>query len=64
MLMTVPDRGGLQAVDTLDIVGHFGVRTPVEVNLITKKLSFYKELKLWFSAKTIDCNCDTRLLSC
>ena len=34
--MIIPDRGGPQAFDSLDMVGHFGLCTPVEVNLITK----------------------------
>ena len=62
--MTIPDRGGLQAFDSLDMLGHFALCTPVEVNLITKVLSSHKILKPRFSAKTIDCHCDTRLLSC
>ena len=62
--MTIPDRGGLQAVDCLDVLGHLGLCTPVEMNLITKVHSSYIELKLWFSPKTINRICDKRLLSC
>ena len=39
------------------MVGHFGVCTPVELNLITNVLFSYIVLKHWFSPKTIDCNC-------
>ena len=63
MVLTIPDRGGPQRVDGFDMVGHFGFCTPVEVNLITKVLCYYAALKLWFSPKTIDCDCDTKLLS-
>ena len=52
--MTIPDRGGQEAVDSLDMTGHFGFCTPVELNLITKVLSSDMELRLWFSPKTID----------
>ena len=62
--MTVPDRGGQEAVDSPDMTGNFGFCTPVELNLITKVPSFYIKLKLWFQQETIDCNCDTRLLFC
>ena len=64
LLMTIPDRGGPEPVDSLNMIGHFGFCTLVKVNVITKVLSDSKELKLWFSPKTIDCNCYTRLLSC
>ena len=49
--MTIPDRGRQEAVDSLDMVGHFGLCTPVEVNLITKVPSYYIVLTLWFSPK-------------
>ena len=62
--MTIPERGGQEAVDSLDMTGHFGFCTTVELNLITKVLFYYIVLKLWFSPKTIDCNCNTKLLSC
>ena len=62
--MTSPENGGPDFVDSLGTVGHFDFCTPVEVNLITKVLSYYIDLELWFSPKTFDCNCDTRLLSC
>ena len=62
--MTIPERGGQEAVDSLDMTGHFGFCTPIELNLITKVLSIFKDLKLWFSPKTIDYNCDRRLVSC
>ena len=62
--MTIPDRGGLQAVGSLDIVGHFSPCTPVELNLITKVLSDYNELKLWFLSWKYECKCDRRLLTC
>ena len=64
MLITIPDHEGPQAVDGPDMVGHFGFCIPVELNLITKVLFFYIVLKLWFSPKKVNCNCDTRLLSC
>ena len=60
--MTSPNRGGPEAVDGLDMVGHFGVCTPVEVNLITKVFCYFMELKFWFLPKTNDCNCDTKLM--
>ena len=42
--MTIPDRGGLRAVDSLDdMVGHFGFCTLVEVNENTKLLYDFKE---------------------
>ena len=62
--MTNPEPGGLEFVDSLEKVGHFGFCTPVELNLCTKVLSYQIDLKLWFSPKTIDHNCDTRLVSC
>ena len=62
--MTIADRGGQEAFGSLDMTGNFVFCTPVELNLITKEPSWYIVLKLWFSQKTIDCNCDTRLLSC
>ena len=54
LLMTILDLGVLQAIDSLDMVGLFGLCAPVEVNLIKKVLSSYIELKLWFPPKTID----------
>ena len=48
MLETSPDCGGPEAVDSLDMVGHFGVCTPVEVNLITKVFCYFIELKFGF----------------
>ena len=60
--MTIPDRGG--PADSLNMIGHFGFCTLVKVNVNTKVLSDSEELKLWFSPKTIDCKCYTRLLSC
>ena len=62
--MISPDCGGPEAPDNLDMEGHFGFRTTVELNLITSVLFYYIVLKLWFSPKTNDCNCNTRLLSC
>ena len=62
--MASPETGGPQFVDSLDMVEHFGFGTPVELNLSTKVLSNQIDLKLWFSAKTIDHKCDTRLLAC
>ena len=44
--MTSPDCGCPEAPDSLHIVGHFGFCTPVELNLITKVLSYYVDLKL------------------
>ena len=61
--MTNPDRGGPEDAGSLDMVEHFGFRTTVELNLIPKVLFYHTVLKLWFSRKTIACNCDTRLLS-
>ena len=52
--MNCPKHGESDFVDSLDIVGHFGFCTPVELNLITKVHSYYIDLKLWFSSKTID----------
>ena len=62
--MASPEPVELEFVDSLDMVKHFGFCTPVELNLITKVFSIYKDLKLWFSTKTIDCNFDMILLSC
>ena len=62
--MASPEPVELEFVDSLDMVKHFGFCTPVELNLITKVFSIYKDLKLWFSPKTIDCNFDMILLSC
>ena len=62
--MTIPDRARQEAVDSLDMTGHFALCSPVEMKLITKVHSSYIELKLWFSPKTINRNCDKRLLSC
>ena len=53
-----------QLVDSFDMKGQCGFCTPVEMNLIIKVLSIYKDLKLWLSPKTIDYNCDTRVMSC
>ena len=64
MILTIPERGEPKAFDSLDMVGPFGFCTPVEVNLVTKVLSYYTELKLRFSPKTIDYKCDKILLSC
>ena len=64
LILTIPELGGPQAVDSLDMVGPFGFCTPVEVNLVTKVVFYYTELKLRFSPKTIDYKCDKRLLSC
>ena len=52
--MTIAQRGGQEAVDSLDMTRNFGFCTPVELNLITKVPSWYIVLKLWFSQKTID----------
>ena len=52
--MTLPDHGEQEVVGSLDMTGHFVFSTPVELNLITKVLSSYKELKLSFWPKTID----------
>ena len=62
--MTSPDRGGKEAVDSLDMIGQFDFCTPVELNIIPKVLSDLIELKLWFLQKTIDRKDVTRLLSC
>ena len=62
--MTRPDCGGLESPDILDMVEHFGFCTPVELNLIKYLLFYHIVLKLSFSRKTNDCNCNTRLLSC
>ena len=64
LLITIPDRGGPEPVDSLNMIVYFGFCTVVKVNVISKVLSDSKELKLWFSPKTIDCKCYTRLLSC
>ena len=64
LFKTVPDRGGPDAADSLDIVRHFGPCTPKKLNLITKVLSDLIELKLCFLPNTIDCKCVARLLSC
>ena len=61
--MTSPEPGGMEFVDSLDMVGHFGFCTPVELNQKTKVLFYHTVMQLWFSPKTIDCNCDTRFLS-
>ena len=58
-----PRPRGQEAVHRLDMVGHFSFCTPFEVNVITSVLFYHIVLKLWFSPKTIDFNCDTRLLS-
>ena len=39
LFMTIPDRGGLLAADSLYRVGLFGLCTLVEVNVITKYFS-------------------------
>ena len=39
--MTIPDRGGQEAVDSLGMRGNFGFCTPVELNLITKVSFLY-----------------------
>ena len=62
--MTSPEPGGPEVLDSLDMVEHFGFCTPVELNLIKNLLFYHIVLKLSFSRKTIDCNCNTRLLSC
>ena len=62
--MKSPEPGRSEFLDSLDMVGHFGICTPVELNLISKVLSCYIDLKLWFSPKTIDYNCDPRLVFC
>ena len=62
--MTIAERGRQEAVDSLDMVGQFGLCTPKKLKIITKVLSDLIELKLWFLPKTIDCKGDTRLLSC
>ena len=41
--MTIPDRGGPEPVDSLNMIGHFGFCTIVKVNVITKVLSDSKE---------------------
>ena len=64
LLMTVPDRGGPEAADSVDIVRHFGFFTPKKLNRITKVLCDLIELKLRFSPKIIDCKGDMRLLAC
>ena len=64
MFKTIPDRGGPQAVDGLDLEGHFDFCSPVELNLITNVLFIHIVLKLWFSPKTIDCKNDTMQQSC
>ena len=61
--MTIPDRGGQEAVDSLDMIGQFDFCTPVELNIIPKVFSDLIELKLWFLQKTIDRKGVTRLLS-
>ena len=63
MFRTISDLGGPESVDSLNIIGYFCFCTPVEVKLITKVLSYFLELKVWFSTKRNDCNCDARLLS-
>ena len=40
--MTIPDRGGPQTVDSLDMILHFGFCTLVEMNVITKYFSNLK----------------------
>ena len=62
--MTSPGRGGTEAAGSLDMVGHFGFCTPAELNLITNVLVYGEVLKFRLPAKTKDCICDTRLLSC
>ena len=64
LFMTIPDRGGQEAVDSLDMTGHFVFCTLVELNLITNVPSYEIVLKLWFWPKKIDWNFDPRLLSC
>ena len=44
--MTSPEPGRSEFLDSLDMVGHFGFCTPVELNPITKLLSYYVDLKL------------------
>ena len=62
--MASPEPAGLEFVDRLDMEGHFGFGNSVELNPITKVLLIHKDLELWFSPKTIDYNCDRRLVSC
>ena len=40
LFMIFPDRGGQEVIDSLDMVGHFGLCTPVELSLITKVPSY------------------------
>ena len=44
--MTSSKPGRPEFVDSLFKVGHFGFCNPVELNLITKVLSYYVDLKL------------------
>ena len=46
--MTRPDRGGPEAVDSFDIVRHFGFGSLEKLKIITKVLSDWDELKLWY----------------
>ena len=46
--MTSPGRGGQEAVDSLDMTGHFGFCTFVEVNVITKCSSILKSRSFGF----------------
>ena len=60
--MTIPDRAGQEAVDSLDMTGHFGFCTFVEVNVITKCSSILKSRSFGFrqrylTAIVIRCLC-------
>ena len=44
--MTNPDSGGPEAAGSLDMVGHFGFITTVELNLIKNVLFYYIVPKL------------------
>ena len=63
LLKTIPNREEREAVDSLKLIGSLDFCTAVQVNVITKLLLDFEELRLWFLSKTIDCKCDTELLS-
>ena len=64
MVRTIPDHGELEIVDSRNMIGHIGFCTLVEVDIITKSLSCYIGLNIWFSQETVDGKFGTRLLSC
>ena len=62
--MTSPYCGRPEAPDSLTKLGQFGFCTVKKLNVITKVLADYNELKLCFLPLTVDCKCDRKLLYC